>query len=295
MSFMDGIHIMKSNLSRVGRYRDLRDIYRYGGAFDLHDLKNAFPPDPHTGYPELPIELQYHTQRVEGLYNALKPVRCERFINSQTYMGSSSDYDGAYDVTEMFFSATPGNYKLYLGQHNTVSPSFYNDWTVGAIQILDLAGNVLHSFKCDYADDKFDTTTVQLQRSTFNNAISDSSISGLTYTGVVTGTSNARWNYGSSTGSSYTGAMNGVSTVNIDNVAMTVGQETMPQRPSVASDQYLFRETTASNLDTCTLARTKDTYAIPAYGSIRIAYTLCIPTAETTDINPEDCLFLGFY
>ena len=286
---------MKNNLSRVGRYRDLRDIRRYGGAFDLNELDEAFPPDPDSGYPELPIELQYHNQRVEGLYNALKPVRCERFINSQTYMGSTSDYDGAYDVTEMFFSATPGNYKLYLGQHNTVNPSFYNDWTVGAIQILDLAGNVLHSFKCNSTENKFDTTTTHISRTTFNNPISDSSISGLTYAGVSSGFNFSRWTYASSTSSSYTGARNGISVENLDNVPMTVGQETMPQRPTIVSSQYLYRETTSSSLDTCVLARTKDTYAIPAYGSIRIAYTLCIPTAEQTDIDPEDCLFLGFY
>ena len=292
---MDGICIMKGNLSRVGRYRDLREVWRYGGAFDLHDLDQMFPPDPYTGLPSLPIELQYHNQRVEYLYNTLKPVRCERAINSQIYMGSGSDYDGAFDVTEMFFSATPGNYKLYLGQHNTVSPTFYNDWTVGAIQILDLAGNVLHSFKCNATDDKFDSATGQLTRATFNNALSDSSISGLTYTGITSGTTSTRWNYGSLTGSSYTGAKNGISVENLDNVPMTVGPETMPQYPAISAAQYLFRETSGSSTDSCVLARTKDTYAIPAYGSIRIAYTLCIPTAESTDIDPEDCLFLGFY
>lgn len=288
---------MKNNLSRVGRARSLMDVYRYGGSFDTFDYENLTPADPFSGLPEKP--LVYGDQRVENLYNAMKPVRCERAINSQTYMNNSSaDYVGGYDVSEMFFNVTPGNYKIYLGQHNTVNPSYINDWTVGAIQILNAAGDVIHAITADAAlpsGDKWDSASLQyttaFDSTTIQSLIGE--VSG-TFTDVGTALSTLRWSYASSTGSGYTGAANGINTSNIDNVPLTVGPATAAQQ-ILGSKTFLYRETSGSTLETGVLGRTKNTYAIPAFGSIRIAYTLCVPTADINDIDIHDSLYLGFY
>lgn len=286
---------MKNNLSRVGRARSLMDVYRYGGSFDTFDYENLTPPDPYSGLPEKP--LVYGDQRVENLYNAMKPVRCERAINSQVYMGSGSDYDGGYDVSEMFFNVNPGNYKIYLGQHSTVNPSYYNDWTVGAIQILNAAGTVIHAINTDPAapaGDKWDSASKQ-----YTTAFDSTSIQSLsaevagTFTGVTATASTARWSYASATTSSYTGAANGINTANIG-VPLTVGPATAAQQV-LGGKSFLYRETSGSTVETGVLARTKSTYAIPAFGSIRIAYTLCVPSADMNDIDIHDSLYLGFY
>jgi len=287
---------MKNNLSRVGRARSLMDVYRYGGSFDIFDYENLTPADRFSSLPVKP--LVYGDQTVENLYNAMKPVKCERAINSQTFMGTGSDYNGGYDVTEMFFNVAPGNYKIYIGQHSTVNPSFYNDWTVGAIQILDAAGNVLHAINTDPtapSGDKWDSAsrqyTTAFDSTTIQSLIGE--VSG-TFSDVTSTSSTMRWSYASSTGSSYTGAANGINTSNIDNVPLTVGPATAAQQV-LGGKNFLYRETSLSTLETGVLGRTKDTYAIPAFGSIRIAYTLCVPTADISDIDIHDSLYLGFY
>ncbi len=75
---------------------------------------------------------------------------------------------------------------------------------------------------------------------------------------------------------------------------MTVGEATVPQQV-LGGKTYLFRETSGSTADTGVIGRTINTYAIPAFGSIRVAQTLCVPTAEMSDVDPHGSLYLGFY
>ena len=293
---------MKGNLGRVGKVRKTEDIRRYGGHVDLSDVYNI--REEKRIFTNIRDDSMWKLNSTEVVLSQVgnwQSIHCSRAINSQSYMnGSSSDYTGPYDVTEVFFHLpTAGNYKLYLAHKVTLSSNiFYNDVPMGAVQILDAEGNVLHFIECTATADEWQTR--RSEENVFAAPASPQSLANSTWYNpdniVESGTATSkRWSYASSTSSPATGAANGLDTTNLDTVPMTVGEGTMPQAPT-GNVQYLFRETSSpTSANSWLPLRTKDTYAFPKFGSIRIAYAITTITSSMSDINPEDTFKIAFY
>ena len=58
-----------------------------------------------------------------------------RFIDSQSYMGNSADYNGPYDVGEIDTDFT-GTGRVYIGVKVTSSTTYYNDVPIAGVQII---------------------------------------------------------------------------------------------------------------------------------------------------------------
>ena len=291
---------MKGNLGRVGAVRSIDDIRNYGGHVDLADIHNTRQEKIIFSNERDNYRWRFNSlDAVSDLYNVWTSVKCNRAINSQTYMnGGSTDYSGPFDVTEQFFRVTPGNYKLYLAHVITLSGKLYNnDVPIGGVQILDAKGEVLHFIACNAAEDKWQTRTSEENVHAAPSLPDGYSANGWSTPANLTSTqaaSSKRFSYASYTSSQYTGADNGISTNGLDTTPMTVGDGTMPQGP--APTQYMFRETSnPTTANSWAICRTKDAYAIPEFGSIRIAYAITIPTEDVGDIDPNGTFKTAFY
>lgn len=291
---------MKGNLGRVGAVRSIDDVYNYGGHVDMADINNTLIEKEIFTNEREKYRWNFNSlNKVYDLYNVWSSVPCNRAINSQTYMnGSNSDYSGPFDVTEQFFSVTPGNYRLYLAHVITLSGNlFNNDVPIGGVQILDAKGEVLHFIACNATEDKWQTQVGEQNVYAAPTLPSGYNSNSWSTPPNITGNSSAlskRFSYAHYTGSYYTGAANGISTNNLDTTPMTVGDGTMPQGPN--NTQYMFRETsTPTSANGWVICRTRDTYAIPAFGSIRIAYAITIPTEDVSDIDPDGTFKTAFY
>lgn len=167
-------------------------------------------------------------------------------INSNVYMGSTVDYTGPYDVSEVQTDFV-GTGRVYLGVKVTSLPTFYNDVPIGGVQILDAAGtSVLQSWV-------FSNTGTH-GWTTIWGQFSGTSSAGLTYTPTTvsgysgwstigTGGSIDRFTLTSNTGSSYTGAADGISTTAWATTPFTLGAGTISQ---ASGTYYAYRETSGS-------------------------------------------------
>src|SRR5210317_1544552 len=64
-----------------------------------------------------------------------------RFIASNTYMGSSADYSGPYDVGSVTTDFS-GTGRIYIGVKVTAVTTYYNDIPIEAVQLLNSSGTV---------------------------------------------------------------------------------------------------------------------------------------------------------
>lgn len=201
--------------------------------------------------------------------------------------GVSSDYTGAYDVVEVQFNPaiSSATGRLFIGMRYTATTSFYNDLCIGAIQVLDNAGNLLDSWAFSNNTDAAEWQTLGAQRGSLDTPLT---LSGLTYETIVSGAVAQKWSLASSTGSSSTGAADGVSTLfgSAGTSILTVGNGTTPQ---TTSTNYVFTESSGVSVNSYTWMR-GPIITLPTGTRLRIAYN-----ATSTDMTPNGTLWVGWY
>ena len=226
-----------------------------------------------------------------------------RFIESDTYMsGSSADYDGNYDVTQVTVPATfSGSARLYLGHKNHVIGSgatYYGDCPVAAIQILNNAGtSLLESWVFnDTNDTGWRNMTVSISgTSTYGFVESLSTSASRTYssTNYNVGLSTQGFTLATSTGSSYTGCADGISDTfktsgdGGSDTILTLGTATTAQS---SNTYYYYRETSGTNRYSSSLIRSP-AYTFSGGEQIRIAHAVTGYSSEPMD--PNDVLYIG--
>lgn len=227
-----------------------------------------------------------------------------RKISSNTYMSSmlgissNADYTGPVDVAEVFFdmgtNPGAGTYRIHLAHKVTTSTTFYNDVPICGVQVLDLQGNVLETIGCPYDQNGvvewecLTGTNSGQQSDLFSPYTRNSNL--YSWSAISSSASTSRFSIASSTVSSSTGIAGGVDISNnrTNSIPFPVGFGTMGQRGTF---NYIFRETSGSTLNTFCIGRTRDSYSIPRYGSIRVIHANTTISSQNPDT--DQTLFVG--
>ena len=221
-----------------------------------------------------------------------------RFINSQTYMGTTSDYTGPYDVGEVQTDFT-GSGRVYIGVKVTSSTTYYNDVPIAGVQIISgstLVRSWIFNTSSGGSGSGWQTHTAQISgSSTQGFPVTPATASGYSYTTVNTTAGTGRFSYATATGSSYTGAADGISNtykLSADGGSSTlasVGNGTISQS---SSTYYAFRETSGSTLNSGAVMRSPS-YTFSGGEYIRVIHALTGPTGSQMD--PDDTLYVAVY
>ena len=206
-----------------------------------------------------------------------------RFISAT----SSSDYTGAYDVSETEIGLS-GSYRLYIGIKITSSVTFYNDICIAGVQVLNSSNSVKETWIFNTTSgDNWETHDEQLSgSSTSGFPITPSTASGKSYTTITTSSGVDKFSYASSTGSYYTGAAGGISG---DTGTFTVGNGKISQ---VGSANYLYREASGSTAYSGVVMQSP-AITLASGDKIRVAHLMVGPS--NYQMNADDSLYLGAY
>ena len=206
-----------------------------------------------------------------------------RFISAT----SSSDYTGAYDVSETEIGLS-GSYRLYIGIKITSSVTFYNDICIAGVQVLNSSNSVKETWIFNTTSgDNWETHDEQLSgSSTSGFPITPSTASGKSYTDISTSSGVDKFSYASSTGSYYTGAAGGISG---DTGTFTVGNGKISQ---VGSANYLYREASGSTAYSGVVMQSP-AITLASGDKIRVAHLMVGPS--NYQMNADDSLYLGAY
>ncbi len=229
-----------------------------------------------------------------------------RFIESDTYMsGSSADYNGNYDVTQVTVPATfSGSARLYLGHKNHVIGSgatYYGDCPVAAIQILNNAGtSLLESWVFNDTSDtgwrNLDSVTYIGGTSTYGFPVSLATAAAATYSSSnYSASSSIAYQFRLATGtpSSYTGCADGISDTfktsgdGGSDTILTLGTATTAQS---SNTYYYYRETSGTNRYSSSLIRSP-AYTFSGGEQIRIAHA--VTGYSSAPMDPNDVLYIG--
>ena len=211
-----------------------------------------------------------------------------RVVDSDTYMGSVSDYDGNYDVSETQVYLN-GYYNIYIGIKVTAPTyTYYNDISIAAVQVLTSSNVIRQTWIFNSTASGWETYTSEtVAQSSIGFPVSPLTASGYSYSTITNTTNVGRFSYTSSTSSSYTGTKDGITTTSS---AFTVGNNTVPQ--SSGSTNYLYRETSGSTRYTGAIMRSPAQYFEPG-DKIRVVHMLA--GYSQYRMNADDSLYLGAY
>ena len=222
-----------------------------------------------------------------------------RFIDSQSYMGSKDDYDGPYDVGEIDTDFT-GTGRVYIGVKVTSSTTYYNDVPIAGVQIISgtsLVRSWIFNSTTGGSGSSWQTAQQQIAGSgTQGFPASPATASGYTYYAINTSYGTDRFAWLHSTGSNYTGAQGGIShTYKLtadsgSNTLAPVGNGTVSQANTLY--RYAMRETSGSTLYSGTVMRSP-TYTFSGGEYIRVIHALTGPT--TPQMDPNDTLYVAVY
>lgn len=328
MRIVDGGYVMKGNLGRLAAYHHPAKAKYRGGSLDALDYNMNLHRAPFIDNPESGGQNRhsaFQTERIGSMYahyasfSRVFDIRSTfanfrgRAIDSRLYMGNNNDYNGAYDVSEVFFHIDqPRTGHLYIAHQHTLDSGSYrwqNDTPIGGIQILDAGGRVIYAIEPDTAFpspgvfyqnpgnySSLGTPATVAAYTTWNNLRTDGLGSSVNQSGNVP--SAGYWNRRNATASSSTGADHGVPISSTD--PLPVGNRTLGQ---IANKNYWYRETSYSpTYSKYGYMKSQSTYAFPEKGSIRIAF--CNTTGDSTHnsnnnnmslIDPDQTLFVGMY
>lgn len=221
-----------------------------------------------------------------------------RFLDSQSYMGTSSDYTGPYDVGQVRTNFS-GSGRVYIGVKVTASTTFYNDVPIAGVQIISgstLVASWIFNTSTGGSGSGWQTYTSQITgSSTQGFPVTPATASAYSYVNLSTSTSTARFSWATGTGSSYTGAADGIgNTYKLtadggSNTLATVGDAQISQ---TSSTYYAYRETSGSTLYSGTVMRSP-TYTFSGGEYIRVIHALTGPTG--TQMDPDDTLYVAVY
>jgi len=206
-------------------------------------------------------------------------------------LDSAPDTSANYSVSEIQFNAS-GSVRIYIGHKVTVSPTYYNDTPIGAIQLIDAAGTTrLRNWTFHTGNNNnWNTISRNVVSSSTQGNLSESPAQAavLSYTGIGGGTNNLKFNLATSTGSNDTGAVDGTSSPLYG--IMTLGNATTPQS---SNTYYVYRETSSALTNSVTFMRS-EVITVSAGQRIRIAYIMGNRSAAEGSVqDPNDTLFLG--
>ena len=221
-----------------------------------------------------------------------------RFLDSQTYMGNSTDYDGPYDVGEVRTNFS-GSGRVYVGVKVTASTTFYNDIPIAGIQIISgttLVASWIFNTSTGGTGSGWQTYTSEISgSSTQGFPVTPQTASGYTYVNITTGTSTSRFNWTTSTGSSYTGAADGIGDtykLSADGGSSTLATVGDAQISQTSSTYYAYRETSGSTQYSGAVMRSPS-YTFSGGEYIRIIHALTGPSG--TQMDPDDSLYIAVY
>ena len=221
-----------------------------------------------------------------------------RFLDSQTYMGNSNDYDGPYDVGEVRTNFS-GSGRVYVGVKVTASTTFYNDIPIAGIQIISgttLVASWIFNTSSGGSGSGWQTYTSEISgSSTQGFPVTPQTASGYTYSNITGGSSIDRFNWTTSTGSSYTGAADGIGDtykLSADGGSSTLATVGDAQISQTSSTYYAYRETSGSTQYSGAVMRSPS-YTFSGGEYIRIIHALTGPTG--TQMDPDDSLYIAVY
>ena len=221
-----------------------------------------------------------------------------RFLDSQSYMGSSSDYNGPYDVGEVQTNFT-GSGRVYIGVKVTASTTFYNDVPIAGVQVISgttLVASWIFNTSTGGSGSGWQTYTTQTAaQSTQGFPVTPATASGYTYSSMGTSTNVGRFSWSTGTGSSYTGAADGIGNaykLTADGGSSTLATVGDAQISQTSSTYYAYRETSGSTRYTGTIMRSPS-YTFSGGEKIRVIHALTGPTGTQQD--PDDTLYVAVY
>lgn len=198
---------------------------------------------------------------------------------------STSDYGGAYDVSETQVPVTfSGAARVLLAIKITAATTFYNDVCIAGVQILNSSNVVQQTWIFNTTTTPWETYTAQRTGQTTGVADSVTLAAALTYSSITTSTNVGRFSLASGTGSSYTGATDGIATTSN---AFPVGDAQIAQS---FGTYYIYREASGSSANSTTYARSP-VYNFSGGEKIRVAHLLTSPSNSPMD--DADTLFLA--
>lgn len=219
-----------------------------------------------------------------------------RFLDSQTYMGTSSDYNGPYDVGQVQTDFI-GSGRVYIGVKVTASTTFYNDIPIAGVQIISgttLVASWIFNTSSGGSGSGWQTYTSQISgTSTQGFPVTPSTASAYTYSNITTGTSISSFTWATSTGSSYTGAEDGIGNaykLTADGGSGTLAPVGDAQISQTSSTYYAYRETSGSTQYSGTVMRSPS-YTFSGGEYIRVIHALTGPTSPQMD--PDDSLYVA--
>tara|TARA_Y100001980_G_C14554844_1_gene342210 strand:+ start:315 stop:2327 length:2013 start_codon:yes stop_codon:yes gene_type:complete len=203
---------------------------------------------------------------------------------------SSSDYTGAYDVSQIIVPPifSSNYYRIYIGAKITASTTYFNDIIVAGVQVLDSSNNIQVSwiFNTTSGDNWQTYGSQTTTKSSEGFPVSVSTAKGYTYNTITSTTSKSKTNfsYTSSTNSSNTGAAGGISG---STGIFPVGNGTISQ---VGASKYLYREASGSTRYSGAIMRSPTTTLQTGY-KIRVVHLVVGPSGYS--INSHDSLYMG--
>ena len=212
-----------------------------------------------------------------------------RFLNSQTYMGNSSDYNGPYDVGEVT-QGYSGTVRVYLAHKVTASTTFYNDTPVAAVVHLNGSNTIQNSWIFHAGTTTWQTKTAHVTGTSalMSTLITPLMASGYSYSNLTTSVGTAKWGLRSSTGSSYTGAAGGIAS---GTTSFPVGDAQIAQ---VGASNYAFRECSGSTRWSSVFMRSPS-ITIASGDKLRVVHALTGQTQMASTIDPDDSIWIGVY
>lgn len=216
-----------------------------------------------------------------------------RHIDSDTYMGNDSDYNGPYDVGEVQTNFS-GSGRVYIGIKVTASTTFYNDIPIAGVQVLNSAADtiieswIFHS-STGGSGSTWQTYTSQIVgSSTVGFPVTPATASGYTYTNIGSGGSVGRFNWATSTSSSYTGAADGISS-SYETTIAPVGDAQITQ---TSGTYYAYVETSGSTRYYGVVMRSP---AITFSGGEKIRVIHALTGYSVSPMDPNDSIYVAVY
>lgn len=223
-----------------------------------------------------------------------------RFIASDTYMGSTADYNGAYDVGQVQTDFI-GTGRVYIGVKVTASTTYYNDIPIAGIQVISSNGSTLvaswiFNTSTGGSGSGWQTYTSQIAgTSTVGFPVSPATASAYSYVAINNTTAVGKFTWATSTGSSNTGAADGIgnayklSADGGSNTLATVGDAQISQ---TTSTYYAYRETSGSTRYYGAVMRSP-TYTFSGGEYIRVIHA--VTGYSGSQMSSNDSLYVAVY
>lgn len=223
-----------------------------------------------------------------------------RCIDSDTYMGNSSDYDGPYDVAEVQTNFT-GIGSVYIGHKATANSVYHSDCPIAGIQMISgstLVKSWIFNTSSGGSGSGWQTYTSLITggSNTQGFTITPQTAAGYAYTTIQSGQQAGRFTFSDQTGSSNTGCDNGIGDtykLSADGGNDTIAGVGTAQITQTSNTYYVFHETSSpTNQNDCAVMRSPQ-YNFSGGEKLRVIHALTAPSNNRQD--PDDSLYIAVY